>query len=79
MVWGYSLLQLMFYLYGMIDGCYGMWCEQVVCVFGYCGLGLEVELIEGVGYFMLVEWLEEINDCIFGFLEWTVVLLAVVC
>jgi len=67
-VWGHPLPQPTLYLHGTQDGCIALHAEAAKGVSAFLGPGSEVERIEGVGHFMLVEKPAEINDRILRFL-----------
>ena len=56
------------YLHGTQDGCHGMTHEQVNRVPDHCGPGSQSELIDGAGYFMMVQRPTDINKRILEFL-----------
>jgi pimeloyl-ACP methyl ester carboxylesterase len=67
-VWGRPIPQPTLYLHGTQDGCIALDAEAAQGVAAFLGPGSEVERIEGVGHFMLVERPAEVNGRILRFL-----------
>jgi pimeloyl-ACP methyl ester carboxylesterase len=67
-VWGRPLSQPTLYLHGTQDGCIALDAEAAKEVSAFLGPSSEVERIEGVGPFMLVEKPAEVNNRILRFL-----------
>ena len=68
-VWGRPLVQPTLYLHGTQDGCIALDAETAKKIPAFLGPGSEVERIEGVGHFMLVENPVEINRRILQFIS----------
>jgi pimeloyl-ACP methyl ester carboxylesterase len=66
--WGRPIPQPTLYLHGTQDGCIALDAEAAKEVPAFLGPGSEVERIEGIGHFMLVERPAEVNDRILRFL-----------
>jgi pimeloyl-ACP methyl ester carboxylesterase len=66
--WGRPIPQPTLYLHGTQDGCIVLDAESAQGVPAYLGGGSQVERVEGVGHFMLVEKPEQINQRILRFL-----------
>ena len=66
--WGRPVPQATLYLHGMNDGCIALDARSAEGVPAWLGPGSEVELVEGVGHFMLVEKPARINQRILQFL-----------
>ena len=67
-VLGRPLPQPTLYLHGTQDGCIGLDAETAQGVLRFVGTGSEVEMVEGVGHFMLVEKPADVNSRILKFL-----------
>jgi len=67
-VWGRPIPQPTLYLHGTQDGCIALDAEAAKEVPAFLGPGSEVERVEGVGHFMLVERPAEVNSRILQFL-----------
>jgi pimeloyl-ACP methyl ester carboxylesterase len=67
-VWGSPIPQPTLYLHGTKDGCIALDAKAAKGVSAFLGPGSEVERIESVGHFMLVERPKEINSRILRFL-----------
>jgi len=67
-VWGRPLPQTTLYMHGTQDGCIALDAETAKKIPAFLGPGSEIERIEGVGHFMLVEKPETINNRILRFL-----------
>ena len=59
--WGRPIPQPTLYLHGTQDGCIALDAETAKGMPAFLGPGSEVERIEGVGHFMLVERPAEVN------------------
>ena len=68
-VWGRPIPQPTLYLHGTQDGCIALDAKAAKGVLAYLGPSSQVERIEGVGHFMLVERPVEINSRILQFLR----------
>jgi pimeloyl-ACP methyl ester carboxylesterase len=67
--WGNPVPQPVLYIHGTTDGCIALDAETMKGVPAYLGPGSELERVEGVGHFFLVEKPTEINDRILRFLS----------
>lgn len=67
-VWGRPIPQPTLYLHGARDGCIVLDTESARKVPAFLGVGSEIERMEGVGHFILVERPAEVNDRILRFL-----------
>ena len=67
-VLGHPIARPTLYLHGIQDGCIALDAEAARGVFDFLGPGSEVERLEEVGHFMLVEKPTEVNRRILGFL-----------
>lgn len=70
-VWGRPIPQPTLYLHGTQDGCIALDDEAINSVAAFLGPGSTVELVPGVGHFMLAERPAEINARILRFLGTT--------
>ena len=68
-LWGKPITQRCLYLHGTQDGCIALDAETIKGVSAFQGPGSEVELIDGVGHFMLVEQPAAINRRILDFIS----------
>jgi pimeloyl-ACP methyl ester carboxylesterase len=68
-VWGNPLSQPCLYLHGTQDGCIALDAQAATGVSAYLGPGSQVELVDGVGHFLIVEDPRRINQKIQQFLE----------
>jgi pimeloyl-ACP methyl ester carboxylesterase len=66
--WGRPVPQPILYLHGTNDGCIALDAEAAKGVLAFLGPGSEVERIEAVGHFFLVEKPAQMNDRILRFL-----------
>ena len=66
--WGHPVPQPTLYLHGTNDGCIALDAETAKAVSAFLGPDSEIERIEGVGHFFLVEKPAEMNDRILRFL-----------
>lgn len=67
--WGRPIPQPTLYLHGTKDGCIALDAEAAKGIPAFLGAGSEVERVEGVGHFMLVEKPTQINERILRFLS----------
>ena len=67
-VWGRPLPQPTLYMHGTQDGCIALDAETAKKIPAFLGPGSEVEQVQGVGHFMLVEKPAEVNSRILRFL-----------
>lgn len=68
-IWGNPITVSTLYLHGTTDGCIALDTETAKAIPAFLGPGSEVELVEGVGHFYLVEKPTEINERILRFLQ----------
>lgn len=68
-IWGKPLTQRCLYLHGKRDGCIALDATAAAGVAPFLGPGSQVELVDGVGHFLLVEKPREINARIVRFLK----------
>lgn len=66
--WGRPIPQPTLYMHGSQDGCIALDVKSLHSVLGFLGAGSEVERIEGVGHFMVVEKPVQINERILRFI-----------
>lgn len=67
-VWGHAIIQPALYLHGTQDGCIALDADAAKGIPAFLGTGSEVEQVEGVGHFMLVEKPAQVNERILRFL-----------
>ena len=67
--WGNPITRPTLYIHGTNDGCIALDAETAKAIPAFLGPGSEVERVEGVGHFFLVEKPIEINEKILRFLQ----------
>jgi len=67
-IWGRPVPQPVLYIHGTTDGCIALDAESMKQVLNYLGPGSELERVEGVGHFFLVEKPTMVNERIVQFL-----------
>lgn len=67
--WGNPITVPTLYIHGTTDGCIALDAETAKTIPAFLGPGSEVERVEGVGHFFLVEKPTEINERILRFLQ----------
>ena len=67
-IWGRPVPQPVLYIHGTTDGCIALDAELMKQVLSVCGLGSELQRLEGAGHFFLVEKPTVVNERIVQFL-----------